>query len=73
MVHTGIRVSEAAGIRVEDLTIYERSGWINIPAGRGLEARRVPLNATVRRALNAYLNAASSSSEATRAGPFVVS
>lgn len=56
MVHTGIRVSEAANIKMEDLTIYERSGWINIPAGRGLEARRVPLNATVRRAINAYLN-----------------
>lgn len=56
MVHTGVRVSEAAGIKVEDLTIYERSGWINIPAGRGLEARRVPLNATVRRAINTYLN-----------------
>jgi integrase len=35
MVHTGIRVSEAAGIRVEDLTIYERSGWINIPPQAG--------------------------------------
>jgi len=56
MVQTGLRVSEAANIKVEDLTIYERSGWINIPAGRGLEARRLPLNATVRRAINAYLN-----------------
>jgi integrase/recombinase XerC len=56
MVHTGIRVSEAAGIKVEDLTIHERSGWIQISVGKGLEARRVPLNATVRRALNAYLN-----------------
>ncbi len=55
MVHTGIRVSEAAGIKVEDLTIHERSGWIQIIAGRRLEARRVPLNATVRRALNAYM------------------
>jgi site-specific recombinase XerD len=59
MVHTGIRVSEAARIKVEDLTIHERSGWIQIIAGRGLEARRVPLNATVRRALNAYLNTSS--------------
>jgi site-specific recombinase XerD len=57
MVQAGLRVSEAADIKMKDLTIHERSGLIQIPGSRGLMARKVPINATVRRAINAYLNA----------------
>lgn len=56
MVQTGLRVGEAADIKMEDLTIHERSGWFWISDTKGLKERKVPLNATVRRAITAYLN-----------------
>ena len=62
MVHTGLRVSEAAAVKMADLTIHERSGSIRISGGRGLKERKVPLNATVRRAITAYLKASRSRS-----------
>ena len=54
MVQTGLRVSEAANVKMADLTIHERSGSIWISGTRGLTERKVPLNATVRRAITAY-------------------
>ena len=55
MVQTGLRVGEVADVVIKDLTIHERSGWVKIPGNEGAEIRKVPLNATVRRAINAYL------------------
>ncbi len=55
LLQAGLRVSEAAGLRLEDLEIRERQGKVHI-RGKGNKERSVPLNATARRALQAYLN-----------------
>jgi site-specific recombinase XerD len=56
MLQAGLRVGEVAALRVADLTLGERSGSVRIRHGKGLKAREVPLNATVRRALRRYLD-----------------
>jgi site-specific recombinase XerD len=56
MLQTGIRVGELAALRVGDITINDRSGSVRIREGKGLKAREVPLNATARRAIRAYLD-----------------
>ncbi|MGH8254903.1 MAG: tyrosine-type recombinase/integrase [Steroidobacteraceae bacterium] len=55
MLQAGLRVGEVAALRVEDVTLHERSGSVRIRAGKGMKAREVPLNATARRALQRYL------------------
>ena len=55
MLQAGLRVGEAAALRIGDVTLHERSGSVRIRAGKGLKAREVPLNATARRALKQYL------------------
>lgn len=54
-MQAGLRVSEAAGLRIEDLEIRERQGKVRI-GGKGNKERHVPLNTTARRALQAYLD-----------------
>ena len=53
-LHTGIRVSEACSLTIDDVVIRERSGWLTV-LGKGSKVRNVPLNATVRAALTAWL------------------
>ncbi|MDI6906414.1 MAG: tyrosine-type recombinase/integrase [Thermoanaerobacterales bacterium] len=55
LLHTGLRVSEAVALRVEDVTIRERSGHVVVRRGKGDKYREVPLNATVRRVLAEYV------------------
>jgi len=55
LLQAGLRVSEAAGLRIEDLQIRERQGKVHI-RGKGNKERDVPLNTTARRALQAYLD-----------------
>ena len=55
MLHAGLRVGEVAALRIADITIHDRSGSVRIRLGKGLKAREVPLNATVRRALKQFL------------------
>ena len=55
MLQTGLRVSEVAALQVADITMHERSGSVRVRHGKGLKAREVPLNATVRRALKQHL------------------
>jgi integrase/recombinase XerC len=57
LLQAGLRVSEAAALRLEDLEIHERQGRVHIRGGKGNKERYVPLNATARRALHAYLEA----------------
>lgn len=57
MIQTGLRVSEAANVKLDDMIIHERSGSIRVYGNMGLKERKAPLNATVRRAITAYLNA----------------
>jgi len=56
MLQTGVRVGEAATLQVGDVTINDRSGALRIRQGKGLKAREVPLNATARRAVKAYID-----------------
>lgn len=59
LLQAGLRVSEAAALRIEDLEIRERYGKVRIGGkvnGKGNKEREVPLNATARRALQAYLD-----------------
>ncbi|RLC74263.1 MAG: integrase [Chloroflexi bacterium] len=54
---TGLRVSEAAGLKVGDLELGERHGWVTVRAtkGKGRKQRRVPVHVKARRALWEYL------------------
>jgi integrase/recombinase XerC len=51
---TGLRVSEVAELRVGDLELQPRSGWVTVREGKGRKRRRVPVHARARRALRVY-------------------
>ncbi|WP_245574417.1 tyrosine-type recombinase/integrase [Desulfovirgula thermocuniculi] len=55
LLHAGLRVSEAVNLRVQDVVIRERSGFVRVRHGKGGKYREVPLNVTVRRILKEYL------------------
>lgn len=55
MLHAGLRVSEVCNLNRSDLQLNERSGWVTVRQGKGNKQRRVPLNVTIRRILEAYL------------------
>lgn len=55
LLQAGLRVSEAAALRIEDLEIRERQGKVRI-RGKGNKEQYLPLNATARRALQTYLD-----------------
>lgn len=54
LLQAGLRVSEAAVLRLRNLEIRERHGKVHI-RGKGEKERDVPLNATARRALQSYV------------------
>jgi integrase/recombinase XerC len=55
LLQTGLRVSELTGLKVGDVQIRDRSGQVRVRQGKGSQEREVPLNASARRALRAYL------------------
>ena len=55
ILQAGLRIGEVEKLQVQDVQISSRSGVIRIVDGKGHKFREVPLNATARRALNAYL------------------
>ena len=55
LVQTGIRLSECSGLTFGDITFGERSGLLLIRDGKGNKVRSVPLNASAREALAAYV------------------
>ena len=55
LLHTGLRISEALELRLDDLTLGERSGSVMIRHAKRTRQRRVPLNDTARKALQAWL------------------
>ena len=57
LLHTGLRVSEASDLRLSDIEIANRKGRVTVRDGKGGKHRLVPLNADVRKALLAYLEA----------------
>lgn len=54
MLHTGLRVSEVANLKVGDVRISPRKGSVTVRGGKGNKFRSVPLNADVRKAIQVY-------------------
>jgi len=52
---TGLRVSELLTLQLEDVNIQPRSGHVIVRKGKHGQTRTVPLTASVRNALSAYL------------------
>jgi site-specific recombinase XerD len=55
LLQTGIRVGELANLRLSDLDLAEKSGMVTVGASGGVQPRRIPLNASARKALTTYL------------------
>ena len=55
MLGTGVRVSELLALRVGDVEIKQRSGFLTVHRGKMANFRRIPLTAPVRKVLHAYL------------------
>jgi len=60
LVQTGLRMGEAAMLKIADITVRDRSGAVRVRDAKGHKEREVPLNAAARRAITAYLNTRSS-------------
>ena len=54
LLHTGLRISELADLKLSDVEMSERKGSLNV-AGKGNKQREVPLNADARKALQQWL------------------
>lgn len=55
MLQAGLRVGEVKNLLVRDVTIRERSGFVNVVDGKGRKYREIPLNSIARRALTSYI------------------
>jgi site-specific recombinase XerD len=55
LLQTGLRVSEVTSLKIADVRIRDRSGEVHVREGKGNKEREIPLNASARRALSAYL------------------
>ncbi|HET6446873.1 MAG TPA: tyrosine-type recombinase/integrase [candidate division Zixibacteria bacterium] len=56
MLGAGLRISEAAALKVSDIELNDRSGWVKVRVGKGMKSRSIPLSIHVRNSLEAYLN-----------------
>jgi len=55
LLYTGLRVGEAAALRLDDVVLGERSGKVIVRSGKGRKYREIPLHKEARQALAAYL------------------
>jgi site-specific recombinase XerD len=55
MLQAGLRVGEVTALTPVDLTLKTRSGSVRVREGKSRKAREIPLNTTVRRAVQDYL------------------
>jgi site-specific recombinase XerD len=55
LLQTGLRIGECAALRWGDIALGERKGMVSVRAGKGNQARRVPLNQSIRQALADYV------------------
>jgi len=55
LLGTGLRLSESANLRLDDLDINPRKGWLHVREGKGSRPRDIPLNSRVRKLLDEYL------------------
>jgi len=53
-VQCGLRLKEVTDIHLDDITLKQRTGLLRIPKAKGNAAREIPLNKTVREALEEY-------------------
>ena len=54
-LHTGLRLSEALSLHLDDFQFSDRKGLVTVRQGKGGKSRSVPLNAEARKALQAWL------------------
>ena len=55
LLQTGLRIGECSALKWGDIVLGERKGTVIIRAGKGNQARRVPLNQSIRQALTDYV------------------
>ncbi len=55
LARAGLRLGEALALKVDDITLRPRSGFVLVRYGKGGKQRQVPLSAEARRALHRYL------------------
>jgi integrase/recombinase XerC len=55
LLGTGLRISELAALKVSDLEISGRKGWLYVRKGKGSKARDIPLDNKTRQVLSSYL------------------
>ncbi len=56
MLNAGLRLSEATALRLDDVIIRPRSGFVQVRKGKGRKARQVQLNADARKVLQEWLD-----------------
>lgn len=56
LLFTGCRVSDLISLKLSDLLIQDRKGYVTFRIGKGGKQRTVPLPLPARQALNSYLN-----------------
>lgn len=57
MLGAGLRISEAASLKMADIQLNDRSGWVYVRTGKGMKPRSIPFSVHVREAMQAYLKA----------------
>ncbi len=57
LARAGLRVGEVVRLRLGDVEMNGRSGWVTVKGGKGNKSRRVPLNGEARQALKVWLEA----------------
>ncbi|MEA3397955.1 MAG: tyrosine-type recombinase/integrase, partial [Chloroflexota bacterium] len=55
LLYTGLRVAEAAALKLEDVVLHDRSGKVIVRSGKGRKYREIPLHKEARKTLKAYL------------------
>ena len=55
LLYTGLRVGEAAALRLDDVILGERSGKVIVRSGKGRKYRELPLHKEARQGVVAYL------------------
>ena len=58
LLYTGLRVGEAAALRLDDVILGERSGKVIVRSGKGRKYRELPLHKEARQGVVAYLKSA---------------